>query len=146
MQQTQASKNLNMNPQNSSCSSAHFYLYIPSPVLHLVTYSCLTLCDPMKCSLLGSSVYGDSPGKNTGVDCHAFLQGIFPTQGSNPSLQHCRGLLYHLTYHKSPGILEWIVYPFSRGSYWHRNHTGVLCIAGEFFTSWATREAHFFRG
>ncbi|XP_060268022.1 galectin-related protein isoform X1 [Ovis aries] len=30
----------------------------------------------------------DSPGKNTGVDCHAFLQGIFPTQGSNPCLLH----------------------------------------------------------
>ena len=34
----------------------------------------------MECSLLGSSVHGDSPGKNTGVDCHAFLQGIFPAQ------------------------------------------------------------------
>ena len=35
---------------------------------------------------LGSSVHGDSPGKNTGVDCHALLQGIFLTQGSNPCL------------------------------------------------------------
>ena len=32
----------------------------------------------------------DSPGKNTGVDCHSLLQGIFPTQGSNPGLLHCR--------------------------------------------------------
>ena len=38
----------------------------------------------MDCSPPGSSVYGDSPGKNTGVGCHALLQGIFPTQGSNP--------------------------------------------------------------
>ena len=45
--------------------------------------SCLTLRDPMDCSPPGSSVHGDSPGKNTGVGCHAFLQGIFPTQGSN---------------------------------------------------------------
>ena len=30
----------------------------------------------------------DSPGMNTGVGCHALLQGIFPTQGSNPSLLH----------------------------------------------------------
>ena len=52
----------------------------------LVTQSCLTRCDPMDCSLPGSSVHGDSPGKNTGVDCHALLQGIFPTQGSNPCL------------------------------------------------------------
>ena len=43
--------------------------------------SCLTLCDPMDCSPPGSSVHGDSPGKNTGVGCHALLQGIFPIQG-----------------------------------------------------------------
>ena len=39
----------------------------------------------------------DSPGKNTGVACHALLQGIFPTQGSNPGLPHCRQILYHLS-------------------------------------------------
>ena len=50
-------------------------------VLCLVTQSCLILCDPMDCSLLGSSVHGDFPGKNTVVGCHALLQGIFPTQG-----------------------------------------------------------------
>ena len=48
--------------------------------------SCSTLCDSVDCSLLGFSVHGDSPGKNTGVDCHDFLQGIFLTQGSNPCL------------------------------------------------------------
>ena len=37
--------------------------------------SCLTLWDPMNCSPRGSSIHGDSPGKNTGVDCHALLQG-----------------------------------------------------------------------
>ena len=37
----------------------------------------------------GSSVHGDSPGKNTGVGCHSLLQGIFLTQGSNPGLLHC---------------------------------------------------------
>ena len=37
----------------------------------------------------------DSPGKNTGVDCHFLLQGIFPTQGLNPGLLHCRWILYH---------------------------------------------------
>ena len=45
---------------------------------------CPTLCDPMDCSPPGSSVYGDSLGKNTGVSCHALLQRIFPNQGSNP--------------------------------------------------------------
>ena len=52
----------------------------------LVAQLCLTLFDPMECSPPGSSVHGDSPGKNTGVGCHALLQGIFPTQGSNPGL------------------------------------------------------------
>ena len=40
--------------------------------------SCLTLCDPIDCSPPGSSVHGDSSGKNSGVGCHVFLQGIFP--------------------------------------------------------------------
>ena len=54
------------------------------------------------CSLPGSSVHGDSPGKNTGVGCHALLQGIFPTQGSNPGLSHCRQILYQLSHQGSP--------------------------------------------
>ena len=52
----------------------------------LVAQSCPTLCDPMDCSPPDSSVHGDSPGKNIGVGGHALLQGIFPTQGTNPSL------------------------------------------------------------
>ena len=42
-----------------------------------VAQLCPTLCDPMDCSLPGSSVQGDSLGKITGVGCHALLQGIF---------------------------------------------------------------------
>ena len=49
----------------------------------------------------GSSVQGDSPDKNTGVGCHALLQGIFPTQGSNPSFSHCRRILFHLSHQRS---------------------------------------------
>ena len=56
----------------------------------LVAQSCLTLCNPMDCSPPGSSAHGDSPGKNTGVGCHALLQGIFPTQGLNSGLPHCK--------------------------------------------------------
>ena len=52
---------------------------------------------PMDCSPPGSSVHEDSPGKNTGVGYHALLQGIFPKQGSNPDLPHCRQILYHLS-------------------------------------------------
>ena len=49
----------------------------------------------------GSSVLGDSPGKNTGVGCHALLRGIIPAQGSNPGLPHCRQILCGLS--KPPG-------------------------------------------
>jgi len=66
----------------------------------------------MDCHLPGSSVHGDSPGKNTGVGCHALLQGIFPTQGSNPGLPHCRWILYCLSHQGSPRILDWVAYPF----------------------------------
>ena len=63
-------------------------------VLCLVIQSCLTLWDPMECSPPGSSVHGNSPGKSTGVGCHSLLQEIFPTQGSNPGLPHCRQIVY----------------------------------------------------
>ena len=58
----------------------------------------------------------DSPGKNTEVGCYVLLQGIFPAQESNLSLPHCRQILYHLSHQESPRILEWVAYPFSRGS------------------------------
>ena len=59
----------------------------------------------MDCSPPGSSVYGDSLDKNTRVGCNALLQGIFPTQGSNPGLPHCRPILYHLSHQGSPNCI-----------------------------------------
>ena len=85
-------------------------------ILCFIAQSCPTLCDPMDCSPPGSCVLGDSPGKNTGVGCHALLHGIFRTQGSNPGLPHCRQILYQLSQQASPRILEWVAYPSSRGS------------------------------
>ena len=55
-------------------------------VLCLVTQLCPVLCYPMGCSLPGSSVHGDSSGQNSRMGCHALLQRIFPTQGSNTGL------------------------------------------------------------
>ena len=95
-------------------------------------------------SLTGSSVHADSPGKNTGMGCHALLQGIFSTQGLNLGLPHCRWILYFLSHLGSPKILKWVVYPFSRGIFWPRIQTRVSSIAGGFFTSWATREALYY--
>ena len=57
-----------------------------SNIQSLVAQSCPTLCHPMDYSPPGSSVHGDSPGKNTGVGFYALLQGIFLTQGLNPHL------------------------------------------------------------
>ena len=57
-------------------------------VLCLVSQSCLTLCDSMDHSPPGTSVHRDSLGENTGVGCHALLQGIFQTRGSNLGLLH----------------------------------------------------------
>ena len=76
-------------------------------LIHICTWisygqSCLTLCNPVNCSPRGSSVHGDSPGKNTGVGCHAFLQEIFPTQRPNPGLPHCRWILYRLSHQRRP--------------------------------------------
>ena len=64
------------------------------------TRSCLTLCNPMDCSPL---IYRflcpwNSPSKNAGVGSHSLLQGIFPAQGLNPGLLHCRQILYSLNY------------------------------------------------
>ena len=69
----------------------------------ILVQSCPTLCNSTDYSLPGSSVHGDSPGKNTGVGCHA-LQGIFPTQGSNPGLLYCRWILYQLPLPGKPDI------------------------------------------
>ena len=58
--------------------------FVTSAVLCLVIQPCETFCNPMDCSLPGSSVHGDSLGKNTGMGCHALLPGVILTQGSNP--------------------------------------------------------------
>ena len=78
----------------------------------LAAQLCLTLFNPMDCSPSGSSLHGDSPGKNAGVGCHALLQGIFLTQGSNPGLLHCRQTIYRLSHQGSPRYCKtlWIRY------------------------------------
>ena len=68
------------------------------------------------------------------VASYSLLQGIFPTQGLNPDLPHCRQILYQLS-HQGNRRLEWAAYPFPRGSSRPRNGTRVSCIAGGFFTS-----------
>ena len=109
----------------------------------------------------------NSPGQNTGMDNHSLLQGIFPNQGSNPGFLHCRQILLwdssrkpkvkvtgaqsclilcDLTDYTVHGILqarilEWVAFPFFRGSSQPRVWTQASSIARGFFTSWATGEA-----
>ena len=63
-----------------------------------VAQSCLTLCDPH-----GLYSPWNSPGQNTGASSCSLLQGVFPTQGSNPGLSDCRPILYQLSHQGSPG-------------------------------------------
>ena len=100
-----------------------------------VAQSCLTLCNPMD-----YTVPGILQARILELGSLSLLQGIFPTQGSNPGLLHCRWILYQLSHKESPRTLKWVAFPFFRGSSWPRDRTGVSCIAGRFFTNWATRE------
>ena len=90
-----------------------------------VTWSCLLFVTPWTVAARLLCPW-DSPGKNTGVGCHALLQGIFPTQGLNPGLPHCRQILYCLSHEVNtslffcscccscgPGsFFIWLLYPF----------------------------------
>ena len=74
----------------------------------------------------------NSPGKNTGVDCHFLLQGIFPTQGSNSGLHHCRQILYVLNH---GGLGRGFLPPREEGGHWMAlpsnvrawNRCGIIC-------------------
>ena len=83
----------------------------------------------------------NSSGQNIGSGSLSLLHRIFPTQGSNPGLPHCRWILYQLSHKGRAIILEWVTYHFSSESSQPRNQISVSCIADRFFTNWAIREA-----
>ena len=87
------------------------------------------------------TVYGIIQPIILGWVAFPFSRGIFPTQGSNPGLPHCRRILYQLSHKGSQRILECIACPFSSGSSRPRDQTRVSCIGGGFFTNWAIRGA-----
>ena len=136
----------------------------------LVAQSCLTFCDPMNCSLPGSSVHGifqarilewvaisfsrgsSQPRVQTWVSCIAgrFFT-IWTTREGPPyyikvkvtqsCLIICNPMDYTFCEILQARILEWKAFPFSRGSSQFRDRTQFSWIAGRFFTSWATRGA-----
>ena len=72
----------------------------------LFVFKSCPVCTCVSHSVMSSSLQAarliclwNSPGKKTGVDSHSLLQGIFPTQGLNLDLLHCRQILYHLSHH-----------------------------------------------
>ena len=95
-----------------SPSPTHMYIYIYTKTHTLYTHRCiwllaqllsrLRICEPMDCSPPGSSVHGISQARILEWVAHAFLQGIFLTQGSNSGLLHRRQMPYHLSHQGNP--------------------------------------------
>ena len=105
-----------LSPSSSPSSSASVYL----PPLKLITVPVGQTQINHQCVCVSCSVTAwlqparllcpwNFPGKNTRVGCHALLQRIFPPQGSNPGLLHCRQILYPLNHHGSPNH-QWILF------------------------------------
>ena len=112
-------------------------------LLHcIVAKSCQTLCNPMDCSLPGSSVHGISQAR-TGVGCHFLLQGIFLSQGSKLGLLHWQVILYHLSHQGSPELLQSsseIISYFGSSliAQWLRLHTSTAGGTG-LIAGWGTK-------
>ena len=80
----------------------YYFLFTQNESESEVAQWCLTLSDPVDCSLPCSSIHGIFPFKSTGVGCHFLLQGTFLTHGSNPDCLHCMETLYPLSHQGSP--------------------------------------------
>ena len=100
------------------------------------------LCDPVDCRPPGSSVHGDSPGKNTGVGCHALLQKIFPSQESNPGLLHCKWILLPSEAPGKPKNTEVGSLSLLQGIFPMQESNHGLLHCRWILTSSTTREAH----
>ena len=93
--------------------------------------SCSVVSDSLRPHGLNSP--WNSPGQNTGVGNLSLLQEVFPTQGLNPGLPHCRRILYQLSHQGSLRIVEWVAYPFFSRSSRPRNRTGSPALQADFF-------------
>ena len=108
-----------------------------STITVIVTQSCLTLCTPWTIA----HQVPDFPGKNTGVSSRLLLQGIFPTQGSNPHLPYYRWIFYCLSHQGSPRILEWVAMPSLQGIFPTQGSSPGLPHCRQII-DWATRKAN----
>ena len=136
----------------------NFFLSVEIDIYNEVKWSessqlCLTLCDPRDYTVHGILQArilewvpfpspGDLPNQNIGEGSLSLLQGIFPTQGLNQGLPHCRQILYRRSHKASPRILEWVSLSLLQWIFPTQELNRVSCIAGRFSTNWAIREAH----
>ena len=100
----------------------------------LVVKSCPTLANPGTIAFQAPLSW-DFLGKNTGVGCHSFLQGIFPTQELNLGFLHCRQILYRLNHQESPydlAVLLLVMYPRDLETYVHLKICTLMFIAALF--------------
>ena len=98
----------------------------------LVVQSCPTLCNPMDCIFCP----WNSPGEKTGVGTHPLLQGIAPTQGSNPGIMHCRQILYHLRpqgslVREAVNKYTWCFQSVIRGKGWNKQEEDLASTGGD---------------
>ena len=113
--------------------------------LVLVAQLCLTLCDPMNCSLPGSSAHGIL--QNTGVGSCSLLQRS-SQPGDWTQISHIAGgfiTIWATREARFQTILEWVVISFSRGSFWPKDWTCISCIGRQIiyhWTSWEVGQLH----
>ena len=102
--------------QQSKCTKCHWVFHLK--MIKMASF----MCESVSRSVLSDSVIPwiiqsmEFSRPEYGVGSLSFPQGIFPTQGSNPGLPHCRWILYQLNHDESPRISEWVTYPFSSRS------------------------------
>ena len=94
-------------------NSFFFFLFLQCVgFCHTITWNWKSLSRVQLFSTHGLYSPWNSPGQNTGVGSHSLLQGIFPTQGSNPCLLHCRRILYQLSHKGSPTVM-WVSHDYT---------------------------------
>ena len=116
------------DPMNCSLPGSSFHETLRARILGWVAISFSKSCSVVSNSLQPHGLFcpWNSPSQYTGVGSLSLLQGIFPTQGSNPGLPHYRWILYQLSHKESPRILEWVAYSFSSESSWPQELTWGL--------------------
>ena len=122
-----------MGPQRIGLNWANTRAQIEGSPCHMYAFNC-SIVSGFAFSWTGFSVHGDSPGKNTGVGCYAFLQRIFPTQGLNPGLPHCRRILMY-----NPCLTLWKKRRKLRRKLITKNRYMLSSILYAHMSSWAHR-------